>query len=267
MKAAHVEAKEPSQPAGGALTPATRRLRPYLIEAKYESLRMLRSPAFAVPFLALPVLLYLLFGVLLFGDALAKDPKAAWFTFIGFSIMGVMGPGLFGFGITIAVEREQGLLVLKRALPAPFAATLLAKIAMAMLFVTIVMATMALAAPLGHLTPTADALVRISVVNILGAAPFCAMGLFIGTWASAKSAPAFVNLIYLPMIYLSGFLFPLPKSVLWIEHCSPAYYLDQLVLSALGAPSQSSTSVNIAVLAGLTLLLSVLAIYRLTRVG
>jgi ABC-2 type transport system permease protein len=32
--------------------------------------------------------------------------------------------------------------------------------------------------------------------------PFCAIGLFVGTLVSAKSAPAFVNLAYLPMMHL-----------------------------------------------------------------
>ena len=49
--------------------------RAYLTEAKYESVRMLRAPAFAIPFLGLPVALYLLFAVLLFGDAFRSDPK------------------------------------------------------------------------------------------------------------------------------------------------------------------------------------------------
>jgi hypothetical protein len=96
--------------------PFGRVLRAYAVEAKYESLRMLRTPAFAGPFLALPVALYLLFAVLLFGAEIAKDPQGALFTFMGFSLFGVMGPGMFGFGITVAMEREQGLLKLKRAL-------------------------------------------------------------------------------------------------------------------------------------------------------
>ena len=67
-------------------------LHAYLMEAKYESLRMLRSPSFAGPFLLLPAGLYLLFGALLFGTDFAKDPKAAMFIFMGFSVLGVMGP-------------------------------------------------------------------------------------------------------------------------------------------------------------------------------
>src|SRR5580658_8581016 len=173
-------------------------LRAYVIEAKYESLRMLRAPAFAAPFLLLPVCLYLLFAVLLFGDAIAKDPKAGLITFMGFSILGAMGPGMFGFGITVAVEREQGLLKLKRALPMPPAASLVAKMLMSMLFVAIIMATMVAAAPLSHLRLSVARLLMLSLVNTAGALPFCALGFLVGSLASGKAAPAFVNLLYLP---------------------------------------------------------------------
>ena len=241
--------------------------RAHLKEARYESLRMLRAPGFAGPFLALPVLLYLLFAVLLFGDAIGKDPNAALFMFMGFSVFGVMGPGMFGFGISIAVECDQGLLKLKRAAPCPPAAPLLAKMLMSMLFVAIIMITMIAAAPLGHLRFSAGQFLALSAVNILGAVPFCAMGLFIGTLAGGRSAPAFVNLLYLPMIYLSGFLIPMPKSMLWVERLSPAFHLDQLALRAVGAPSLGSAMFHIALLAGITVVLTSLSVRRLARVG
>jgi ABC-2 type transport system permease protein len=244
-----------------------RLLRAYLTEAKYECIRMLRSPAFAGPFLGLPVALYLLFGVLLFGDALRKDPKGELFIFLGFAIFGVMGPGMFGFGITVATERERGLFALKRALPMPTGASLLAKLAMSIMFVAIIMVTMAAAMPLGHLKMTAGQILGLSVVNVLGAAPFAAIGLFVGTWASAKAAPALVNLLYLPMIYLSGFLIPMPKSMEWIERFSPAFHLHQLALRAIGAPSVGAPLAHVAVLATVTAVLTALAVRRLARVG
>lgn len=229
---------------------------------------MLRTPAFGVPFLALPAALYLLFAVLLFGDALRNDPKAALFTFTGFDVFGVMGPGLFGFGVVVAMEREQGLLKLKRALPMPPAAYLLAKMLMAMLFGLIVTATMIAAAlSLGHLPLTALQCLAIAMVNILGTLPFCALGLFIGTRTTGKSAPAIANVIYLAMIYLSGILFPLPKSMQTVALVWPAYHLDQLALRALGAASQGPAMVHVAVLAGMTLLLGILSVRRLARVG
>ena len=174
---------------------------------------------------------------------------------------------MFGFGVSIATEREHGLFALKRALPMPTGASLLAKLAMSMVFVAIIMGTMIAAEPLGHLKLGAGHLAAMAVVCILGAAPFGAMGLFIGTLASAKAAPAFVNLLYLPMIYLSNFLIPLPKSVEWIAQFSPASHLHQLVLRAIGAPSAGNPLIHFAVLAWLTVVLPWLARRRLARVG
>lgn len=248
-------------------TPRYREWRAYAIEAKYESLRMLRAPAFAGPFLLLPAALYVMFGVLLFGSEVAKDPKTALFIFMGFSILGVMGPGLFGFGTVVATEREHGLLQLRRALPAPLAAPLVAMMLMSMLFVAMVMASMAAVAPLGHLYITAPHMLALSFVCVLGSAPFCALGFFIGSVASAKSAPAFVNLLYLPMIYLSGILFPMPKSAEWIAHFSPAYHLDQLALAVIGAPNAGVPLIHVAVLAAITLVFTALAVRRIARHG
>jgi ABC-2 type transport system permease protein len=229
---------------------------------------MLRTPAFGIPFLSLPVALYLLFAVLLFGPALRADHKSAVFTFAAFDVFGVMGPGLFGFGAVVAMEREQGLLALKRALPMPPAAYLTAKLIMAMMFGVIVTATMIAAAlTLGHLPLSAGQCASLTVINILGTLPFCALGLFIGTRTSGKAAPAIANLIYLAMIYLSGIMFPLPKSMAAMAVIWPAHHLDQLAFRVLGNPSEGAAWVHVAVLAGVTLLFTALSIRRLARVG
>ncbi len=60
------------------------------------------------------------------------------YTFATYGVFGAMGPGLFGFGVSLAIEREQGLLTLKQALPQPPGAYLLARAVMAMLFVAII---------------------------------------------------------------------------------------------------------------------------------
>jgi ABC-2 type transport system permease protein len=242
-------------------------IRSYLLEAKYECFRALRNPGFAIPFLLLPVGLYLLFGSFLFGDAMRSDPKATAGLFLSFSVMGIMGPGLFGFGAFLAVDREQGLLKLKRSLPTPRGAYLLAKMLMALLFAGLVMATMLVAAvTITHPPFSAGQMLLLAAVMILGALPFCALGLFVGAHTAGRSAPAYVNLVYLPMIYLSGFFFPLPKSFVWIEFASPAFYLNQVALSIAGAP-HFAVFLSVAVLAGITLLLTSVATRRLERVG
>ena len=253
----------------------------YLTETKFECLRALRAPAFGIPFLLLPLVLYVLFGVLLAGSMSKGDLTVTKIMFVNWSIFGVMGPGMFGFGMFVATERGQGLLTLKRALPMPPAAYLLSKMIMAILFSAIVMVTLVLAAvAFGHPGFSAGQYAGIALVNMLGSLPFCAVGFFIGTRASAKSAAAFANLAYLPFMHLGGLFYPLPKSVQPLEFLSPAFYLDKLGLRLAGAPSldQLATGASgpsshatpilcVAVLAGITLLFTASSIRRLARVG
>src|SRR5688500_8628751 len=119
-------------PTGVAVMPMRRVLGAYLTEARYETVRSLRMPIFAVPFLAIPTLLYLFFAVVVSTGERAERPENLPILLMtGFSVMGVMGPGIFGFGVSIAMERDQGLTRLKHAQPMPPAAYLVAKMVMA----------------------------------------------------------------------------------------------------------------------------------------
>ena len=260
--------------------PRARLLRTYFTEAKYESLRALRAPAFAIPFLALPLALYVLFGVLLAGNMSHGDPTVAKIMFVNFSVFGIMGPGMFGFGMFVATERSQGLLALKRALPMPPASYLAAKMAMTLFFSAIIMASLMVPAALwGHVKLTVPQFLGIGLIDMVGSLPFCAIGLFVGTLASAKSAPAFINLAYLPMMHLGGLFYPLPKKVQILERFSPAFYLDKLGLKAAGVPSLDQLATGPAgnvsglvcafALAAVTVLFAFLAMRRLSarRVG
>lgn len=242
----------------------------YLNEARYESLRMLRAPAFAIPFLVLPLAIYLLFGVAMAGPAVEKNPRVADYLFIGFSVMAVMGPAMFGMGITLAAERDAGLLKLKRAMPVPPGAYLLSKMLMSLFFATVAMALMiATAVFAGHLTLSPARLAAISAVLIVGSVPFCALGMFIGTWCSGGAAPAIINLIYLPMIWLSGLFIPLPGFLQKLVVIWPAFHLGQVAVAAgdvtgfLFMPAQMSAGV----LLGITILFGGAAIRRLARTG
>lgn len=264
-----------------AAMPSARLWRAYWMEAKYETIRALRAPAFAIPFLALPFVLYVLIGVFLAGSMSHGDPKVALTMFVTWAVFGVMGPGMFGFGMFVATEREQGLLRLKRALPMPQGAYLAAKMMMTAIFSVLVIFTLIAAeVALVHLPLTPWQFVKISLIELLGSLPFCAIGFFIGSRASGKAAPAFVNLAYIPTMHLAGLFYPLPKSAQMIEFISPAFYLNKISLRALGASSMDemafglaapsshiSSVVCVAVLTGITLLFGLLAARRMKRVG
>jgi ABC-2 type transport system permease protein len=241
----------------------------YFTEAKYEFLHALRAPAFVVPFLVLPAAVYLFFGVVIAGSAKGAPPHIADYLFSGFAVMAILGPALFG-GISVAMERDGGLMRLKRALPAPSGSYLMAKVATCTVYAALAAISVLLAALIaGKIDLSAMQLLIMSVVYVLGAIPFCAISLFIATHASGNAAPAFVYLTYFPMMYLSGLFIPLPKT---LEHWTviwPTFHVDQLALAAAGLKQFRFVDpmISVAVLVATTVLFGGLALRRLQRFG
>lgn len=238
-------------------------VRSYLLEARYEFMRTLRTPSFALPSLLFPALFYLLFGVLLNrGNA-----DAAQYLLATYGVFGVMGVGLFAFGVTVAMERERGFVTYKRALPMPPGAYLFGKMVMAMVFATLISLLLAvLAATLAHVSLAPGQWLLLWLVNILGVLPFCAMGLLLGTLVGGQGSPALINMIYLPMAFLSGLWLPLsmlPEIFGKIAPVWPPYHLAQVALHGLDKNDGGSVAVHLAVLAGLTLVFLLLARRRL----
>jgi len=120
---------------------------------------------------------------------------------------------------------------------------------------------------LGHLPLTFGQCTKVTAINILGSLPFCAIGLFIGTRVPGKAAIALVNLIYVPMMHVSGLFYPLPKFLRAISPIWPSYHLQQLVFSALAMPAYGKPAIHFAVLVGVTVLFTAISIRRLARVG
>jgi len=241
----------------------------YLGDIRYELTKMARTPAFAVPTIIFPAMFYLLFGVIVGGGK--GEPGIALQALARWGVFGVMAPGLFGFGVSLAFEREQGLLVLKQALPMPPGAYLIGRMVNAMVFVCIsALLLLGIAVFIGHIQVGFGQAARLLLVDVLGVLPFCAIGLFVGALISGQAAPAIINLIYLPMAFLSGLLVPLqfmPKVLQTIVPLWPAHHLAQLSLAAVGAPWLGTPGDHIASLAGVTVLFFVLAMRRLGSRG
>ena len=237
----------------------------YFREAKYEFLRLLRTPAFSIPTLVFAPMFYLLFGVLLNrGNA-----DAASYLMATYSVFGIIGPGLFGFGVGLAIDRERGLLTLKRVQPVPALAPMLAKVGMAMIFAAGIGAMLlALGLSLGGVRMTLSQAALLLCVDIVGVMPFCALGLLIGTLVNGSGAAAVVNLIYMPMALLSGLWLPLrmlPAVVEQIAPLWPAWHLGQLALKLVGQDSGRPAWMHVAVLLGFTAICLFLAQRRLQR--
>lgn len=239
----------------------------HALEAWYELLGVLRTPAFAIPSLAFPVVFYVLFAILLPGKW--GDYEKSAYLLATYGAFGVIGPALFGFGVGLAIERERGLLELKRVSPMPAFAYFLAKIAMSLVFGLAVVSLLSIAA-IGFGGVRIEPLVWLKLVSVLllGTAPFCALGLLIGTLVKGQAAVAIVNLIYLPMSVLSGLWMPIfvfPTLVQKLAVIWPAYHLAQMALGVIGQVQGVNYLLHAAVLVATTVLLLVVAAYRLRR--
>jgi ABC-2 type transport system permease protein len=243
----------------------------YLTEARFELVRMMRNPSVAIPVLLLPCAFYALFAYVIAGGWIKNDPGAGIFLYTAFSLMAVTMPAMFGIGVTLALERDMGLLRLKRAQPAPPAAWVVAKILAGLVLALLAYAPIViLAIAGGKLTLGAGQLFGLSAALMLGTIPFTALGLMIGSIATGSSAPAFANLIYLPGCYLSGMFFPLPASMYWQAPIWPQNHALQLAMHFAGVTPKfplEPVSMALATLLGYTVLFAGITVWRLKQEG
>ena len=232
-------------------------LRTYLLEARYEFLKTLRLPAYALPTLAFPVLFYVMFSAA-FGSQSFGAVGATTYMLATYGTFGVIGAALFGFGVGVAVERGQGWLLLKRASPMPVGAYFAAKVAMAVLFSTLIVVMLALlGATMNGVRLPASTWLALGGTLVAGALPFCALGLAFGTWCGPNSAPAVVNLFYLPMAFGSGLWIPvraLPDFLQAAAPWMPPFHLAQLALKTVGGDLGQSVSSHVGALAAVTVI-------------
>lgn len=242
-------------------------LNAYVQEARSEILRYLRNPGFLMPVILFPTAFYLMFGVVL---AHAEAPGMARYLLASYGTFGVMSPGLFGFGVSLAMERDNGLLTLKRALPMPPAAYLIGKMLMAMISAAMVIVLLlCLAVGVAHVSLTIGQAAALLLTGTLGVLPFCALGMLVGTLIKGQGAPGMLNLVYLPMSFLSGLWVPLqvlPSVLQNIAPVWPSYHLHRIALNALGV-IQEPILQHVLVLCGFTAGFLWLAARRLRRHG
>lgn len=240
----------------------------YATEARHEFLKLIRIPIFAVSTIALPVMFYVLFGVA-FGGGEAGDVGATTYMMATYGTFGVIGAALFGFGVSVALERGQGWMRLKRVSPMPPQAYFVAKVVMAATVSALIIAALfVLGATLGGVRMPATQWISLALVLILGALPFSAMGLAFGYLVGPNSAPAMLNLFYLPMAFASGLWIPihqLPAFVQGIAPALPPYHFAQLALGTVGAAEGGSPALHAGSLLAFTALFLMVAAWGFRR--
>lgn len=252
--------------------PRSRLLRAYLIDTKYEFIRMLRNLSYLIPILIIPPVMYAIFGIAFINSfdekTLGDFPRAdiLKMMFVNFSVFSILGPSMVSLGTLLAQEREMGLLTFKRALPMPSLAPLLAKALFTMLVVfTLLMVLTIEAVVLGNLEFTASEYAGVWLVCVLGTLPFASIGLYMGASLSGTAASGIVTGVYMSMAMIGGLLFPLPPGFAWVALFSPAFYLSQLGFGAAGMNTLFDPAFPAALLIVVTLIFTRLAMRKIRR--
>jgi len=238
--------------------------RVYWMEAKCEFLKLLRMRSYSLSTVLFPLMFYCFFGLAMGrGQVTGASMPVARYLLATYGAFAVVGATLYAFGVGIAVERGLGWLQVKRASPMPLSAYLVAKAAVSITFGAIVVALLfTLGAVFGEVRMPALQWLALAGTLICGAIPFCALGLAIGNFAGPNSAPATVNMIYLPLAFLAGLWLPielLPPVLQRIAPFLPTWHFAQIALSVLHAPTKGTTMGHVGALAAFTMIFAGIA--------
>ncbi len=210
----------------------------YLNETRYEFLRLLRARAFSLATIGFPVMFYLLFGVVVANSNGTDGQWRSTYLLGTYCIFGLAGVALFGICVTLANERALGWLEVKQASPMPAAAYLLSKVLSAAAFAMIIFAILStIGTTMGHVHMTQTQWFHLALTVLGGVLPFSAMGLLLAMLVPATAATGIVNLIYLPMSFLSGLWIPLDGLPKWLSRTAflwPTWHLGQLAVHSIG---------------------------------
>ena len=230
----------------------------------------LRTPAFSVLSLGLPVMFFALFNAIFGSQKQAAGVTAGEYILVSYAVYAVANVMVFNFGIGVANERSQKLDLLQRAMPLPPAVAAIAQVLFALIFaLAALLLLFAYAYVVGGVRLGATTWLDLTWRLLLGSAPMIGLGMAIGYGTNANSAPAVTNAIYLPMSFLAGIFIPLavlPSFVRSVGEVLPMYHYAQLGWNVLGSGvANEGTGTALLWTAGWTIVLLALAmrIYRI----
>lgn len=202
-----------------------------------EIRRTARVPEYFIGVVVLPVILFAMFGLPNSGETLPGGTTVVAMLFVSFACYGVVSQALFSFGAELAAERLQGWLRRLRSTPMPMWVYFAGKLALNLVFTLVIVGGIALLAALaGDARFDASRLATTTAVLLLGTLVFSPMGSAIAYWARPRAASTIVNLVFLPLSFLSGFFFPLselPTVLQGVAPWLPTYHFGQLAWSAM----------------------------------
>lgn len=205
-------------------------MRLFAHELRTQQLLFWRNRESAIFVFVFPPMLFLLLGAVY--DRTIDGFPAADALLVGLVGYGCANTAFAGLAITLVIRRESGILKRVRATPLP-APTYLAAIVTSTLIVFLLQ--MALTLVLGVVLYGAHgpkSWPGLFLALLLGVAGFAGLGFGVASLIrSAEGSSAVVNLIVLPMAFLSGSFGPTrsyPQVLQWVADALPLTYLIEI---------------------------------------
>ena len=215
-----------------------------LAHLTFEFKKLIRIPAFWVPAVLFPTMLFSFFGV-----SAAENPERAPYVMASFSIYAIVGVVFYQFSATIAQERDSAFDRWARTLAGASAPSIFARVVTAVIFG---IAAVGLVIATAHVLTTPDITViqilKLFAVCALAAVPASLMAVTLGYLVSSRAAIATANLIFLPLAYLGGLWIPpagLPETINTLSNYTPTRHMAELawhVMADAPMPKESLTA-------------------------
>jgi len=178
-------------------------MRLYRHQLKWEQLLFWRSRESAVFVFLFPLLLFTLLTAVYNGRIYGRP--ASWALLAGMLGYGAATTAFAGLALILVARRELGILKRIRSTPLPPATYLVAVLTSIMLVFALQAVSLFVLGKVLKSTPWPQNVVSLALALALGAAVFAALGLALtGYIRSLEGSSAIVNVIVLPMAFLSG---------------------------------------------------------------
>jgi ABC-2 type transport system permease protein len=186
-------------------------------QVRYEQLSFWRNPQSAFFTFAFPVVIIAIFGAMFHGGGSSSyfyGLSALQYYVPTIAAVSVLGSCYSQLAIVLAMRRQEGVLKRVRATPLPAGTYFFGLLAHCIL-VSVV--DVALIVGVGRLygVPFPARWLEIAAALVLGAASFCALGVGVASLIrNAEAAPAVVQLVLFPLVFISGTYVPIHSAAL-----------------------------------------------------
>jgi ABC-2 type transport system permease protein len=186
-------------------------------QVHYEQLSFWRNPQSAFFTFVFPVVLILIFGAVFSGakpNSYYNGMTPLQYYIPTIAAVSVLGACYSQLAIVLANRRQMGILKRLRATPLP-ASTYFGGLLAHCVLVSITEVVLIIIVGRIYGVPLPDHWGAVVITLVLAAASFCALGVAVASVVSnSDAAPAVVQLVLFPLVFISGTYFPIHSTLL-----------------------------------------------------